>query len=158
MLASMLGLRTIDICNLEFNNIDWENHQLNIIQKKTGEPLSLPLPTNVGWALIDYIKNGRPICDEIKVFVHINAPYVPIKWLDGMLMKYLKRANICIDRKVHRGMHALRHSLATHMLEQETPILVIQEVLGHVSINTTKIYASVDVGKLRECALEVPVI
>ena len=158
MLASKLGLRSVDIRNLEFNNIDWENHQINIVQKKTGEPLSLPLPPDVGWALIDYAKNGRPVCDENKIFVHANAPYIPLQTLDGMLSKYLKRAKIHKERKVHRGMHALRHSLATHMLERETPIHVIQEVLGHISVNTTKIYTSVDTNKLRECALEVPTV
>lgn len=156
ILASRLGLRSIDIRNLDFNDIDWENHQINIIQKKTGEPLSLPLPSDIGWALIDYIQNGRPVCNESKIFVHCAAPYVPIQTLDGILGKYLKRANIHNNRKVHRGMHALRHSLATHMLEKETPIHVIQDVLGHLRINTTKNYTAVDVNKLRECALEVP--
>ena len=54
------------------------------------------------------------------------------------------------------GLHTLRHSLATHMLEQEIPITTIQDVLGHINAETTKKYTSVDVQQLKDCALEVP--
>jgi site-specific recombinase XerD len=63
-----------------------------------------------------------------------------------------------IEQKAHKhhGLHTLRHSLATHMLEQEIPITTIQDVLGHINAETTKKYTSVDVQQLKECALEVP--
>src|SRR5699024_11929252 len=60
LLACILGLRVSDIKNLRFGNFDWDNKKLSIIQHKTHKPLSLPIPDAVGWAVIDYIKNGRP--------------------------------------------------------------------------------------------------
>lgn len=156
-LAAKLGLRTGDILNLECANIDWTNHEINIVQRKTGEPLVLPLPQDVGWALIDYLKNGRPQSDEKKIFLRAVPPYIPPTVLDHILYKHLRLAKIDNPRVIHKGMHTLRHSLATHMLEEEVPIHVIQNVLGHTSVNTTKLYTSVDVNQLRTCALEVPI-
>lgn len=157
ILAAKLGLRTGDILNLECTNIDWTNHEISIVQRKTGESLLLPLPQDVGWALIDYLKNGRPKSDERKIFLRAVPPYIPPTVLDHILYKYLRLAKIDNPRVMHKGMHTLRHSLATHMLEQEVPIHVIQNVLGHSSVNTTKLYTSVNIDQLRACALEVPV-
>ena len=59
-LACILGLRISDIKALRFYNFDWNSKIFSIVQKKTQKPLSLPIPDAVGWAIIDYIKNGRP--------------------------------------------------------------------------------------------------
>jgi len=157
ILATKLGLRTGDILNLECANLNWADHEINIVQRKTGEPLLLPLPQDVGWALIDYLKNGRPKSDEPKIFLRAVPPYFPLAVLDHILYKYLRLAKIDNPRVMQKGMRTLRHSLATHMLEQEVPIHVIQNVLGHTSVNTTKLYTSVNVNQLRACALEVPI-
>lgn len=156
MLATKLGLRTSDIRNLRPENIDWTNHKIRITQVKTGEPLILPLTADVGWALIDYIKNGRPVSDAPEIFLRAAAPYISLQNFDNILVKHMRIAGIEQKAHKHHGLHTLRHSLATHMLEQEIPITTIQDVLGHINAETTKKYTSVDVQQLKECALEVP--
>ena len=75
LIGARLGLRIGDIINLKFNDIDWDKKEISIVQRKTKEPLNLPLPNDVGWAIIDYLKNGRPITDCENIFVVHNAPY-----------------------------------------------------------------------------------
>ena len=156
MLAAKLGLRTSDIKNLKHENIEWDRHAIHLTQVKTGEPLALPLPSDVGWALIDHIKNGRPISDAPEIFLRAVAPYISLQNFDNILIKAMRCAGIPLTRTTHHGLHTLRHSLATTMLQQETPIHVIQEVLGHVNSHTTKRYTSVDIRQLKTCTLEVP--
>lgn len=158
LLVAKTGLRTSDIQNLKFENIDWEQYSINITQVKTKEPLSLPLPLDVGWALIDYITNGRPVSDSPHVFLRERAPYVPLTNFDNILVKHMRLAGISTDYLRHHGLHALRHGLATTLLEQGTPLDVIQPLLGHVNMTTTKKYAATNISELRECALEVPAL
>lgn len=158
MFAAKLGLRTSDIRNLKHEHIDWEKHAIHLTQVKTNEMLVLPLPQDVGWALIDYIKHGRPVSDVQEIFIRAVAPYISLQNLDNILVKAMRLANISLDRTSHHGLHTLRHSLATAMLEQEQSIHVIQEVLGHVNAHTTKRYTAVDIRQLKTCALEVPVL
>ena len=76
LLACVLGIRSIDIKNLRFSDFDWENNKLSFIQHKTKKPISLPLPKAVGWAVIDYIKNGRPsYFDTDRVFLQHMPPF-----------------------------------------------------------------------------------
>lgn len=156
LLAAKSGLRLSDMQNLQFHNLDWTQNAIRITQVKTKESLVLPLLPDVGWALIDYIKHGRPVSDSPHIFLRERAPYVPLQNFDNILVKHLRLAGISTQYVRHHGLHALRHGLATVLLEQETPIHVIQSVLGHVNMETTQKYTAVDVGQLRECALEVP--
>lgn len=155
MIAAKLGLRTSDIKNLKHESIDWENKAIRLTQIKTNESLTLPLPADVGWALIDYIKHGRPVSDVPEIFLRAVAPYVSLHNFDNILIKAMRLARIPLNRTAHHGLHTLRHSLATTMLEQETPIHIIQEVLGHVNAHTTKRYIAIDIKQLRSCAMEV---
>jgi len=155
MLAAKLGLRTSDIRNLTPKNIDWQNHEIRITQVKTGEPLILPLPIDVGWAIIDYLKNARPQVDEQRIFLQVIAPYSVLQNPDNVLIRYMQRACISYKRLNHHGLHTLRHSLATHMLEQQIPITTIQSVLGHINAQSTMKYTAIDVNQLKQCALEV---
>jgi site-specific recombinase XerD len=155
MLAAKLGLRTCDIKNLKPENIDWENRAIHLTQVKTNEPLTLPLPSDVGWSLIDYIRYGRPVSEAPEIFIRVCAPYESLRSFDHILVKAMRHAKIPFNRTTHHGLHTLRHSFATEMLGQNTPIYVIQEVLGHVDAHTTKRYTSIDIGQLRTCALEV---
>lgn len=156
LVASRLGLRGSDIRNLKPENIDWENHEIHITQVKTNEPLTLPLPDDVGWALIDYIKNARPVSDSPEIFLRVVVPHISLANPDNILVRYMRLANIPYQKLQHHGLHTMRHSLATHMLEQQIPITTIQSVLGHVNLETTMKYISIDSAHLRECALEVP--
>ena len=79
LLACVLGLRVGDIKLLRFENFNWEDKQISIIQHKTRKPLSLPIPDSVGWAIIDYIKNGRPQYYETDyIFLKHMPPFDPI--------------------------------------------------------------------------------
>lgn len=158
MIASRFGLRSSDIRNLKAENIDWINHAIHITQVKTGEPLTLPLPDDVGWALIDYLKNARPVSDVSEIFLRVVAPHTVLANPDNVLIKYMRLAGVHYERLQHHGLHILRHSMATHMLDKEIPITTIQSVMGHVSSESTKRYTAIDVRQLKECALEVPVI
>lgn len=72
-----------------------------------------------------------------------------------IVSKYFDKAGIDISERKH-GPHAMRHSLASNMLHNNTPMHVIKDVLGHSNINTTRMYLNIDVDSLRELALEVP--
>jgi len=158
LLVAKTGLRLSDMQNLKFENIDWNNNAIRITQVKTKEPLTLPLAADVGWALIEYIINGRPVSDSSHIFLRERAPYIPLTNFDNILVKYMRLAGISAEYLRHHGLHALRHGLATTLLEQDVPIDVIQSVLGHVNMDTTQKYTAVNIGQLRECALEVPTL
>lgn len=155
MIAIKLGIRTSDIRNLRPSNFNWEQHLVSFTQVKTGEPITLPLPTDVGWAVIDYLKNGRPVSNAPEIFLRAVAPYVSLQNFDNILIKHMRKAGIPLDSIKHHGLHSLRHSLATHMLDEGIPIASIQGVLGHVNANSTQKYIGVNVRQLRSCALEV---
>lgn len=158
LLAARLGLRASDICGLKFENIKWEENSIEIIQQKTGNMLVLPLTEEVGMALIDYLKNGRPVTDCSCVLVKHVQPY------DSMMphstytivSRYFEKSGIPMPPGKKRGPHALRHSLASALLENNIPLPVISEILGHTNTNTTGVYLKIDIENLRKCALSVP--
>ena len=158
LLAARLGLRASDIANLQLSNINWEHNQINLVQQKNNTPLVLPLLKDVGEAIINYIKNGRPKVDNQYIFLRENAPYSQINAsaLHMIVDGYLKRAKIKIPAGKKHGPHALRHSIATLLLENNIPISTIKEILSHKSSETTKIYLKIAQKQLLECALEVP--
>ncbi len=158
LLAARLGLRSSDIIGLQFEDIAWERELIILVQKKTKVKIELPLLHEVGEAIINYLKHGRPQSKLPYVFLCHKTPYseMNISNFNGFLKKYLLRSGISFDER-HHGPHALRHSLATNLLQKETPLPVISEVLGHTSSQSTMCYLKVDVPSLRKCALEVPV-
>lgn len=106
-------------------------------------------------AVIDYLKNGRPVSDAPEIFLRAVAPYVSLQNFDNILIKHMRKAGIPLDSIKHHGLHSLRHSLATHMLDEGIPITSIQGVLGHINADSTQKYIGVNVRQLRSCALEV---
>jgi len=157
LLASRLGMRAGEICALSFRNIKWEHNEIEFTQRKTQERTILPLLPEVGSAIIDYLKNGRPITESTAIFVRHTCPITPLRppTLHSIVWQYLQLAGIKgPDGKKH-GPHALRHSLASVLLEENTPLPVISEVLGHTTSKSTSIYLKIDVTQLRHCALDV---
>ena len=160
LLAARLGLRVGDIMSLKLSGIDWERNQVTITQSKTGEPLALPLPNDVGWAIIDYLKEGRPITDSTNVFVRHLPPYDGFTVTSNLLnvmSKTVKRADIPAEKKASFGWRTLRHSLATNLLHNNVEVSTISDILGHSDPGTAKHYLRVDMDGLRKCALEVEV-
>lgn len=158
LVAARLGLRGSDIRNLKPENIDWVNHEIRITQIKNKEPLTLPLTDDVGWALIDYLKNARPVSDTKEIFLQVVAPHGVLVNPDNILIRYMRLAGIRYEKLQHHGLHILRHSAATHMLDEGISITTIQSVLGHISSESTKRYTAINITQLKECALEVPVL
>jgi integrase len=157
-IAANLGLRTGDILNLTIDDIDWRNGTINIIQQKTGEPLALPLLEHIGKAVIDYWQNGRPVTIAREVFVQHTLPYQKLSkgMAYHMFNKYFGSTGMKVLEGRKHGLHSLRHSLASRLLEKDTPISVIGNILGHVDSNSASHYIRIDIDKLRTCALEVP--
>jgi len=157
LLASRLGMRAGDICALSFRNIKWEHNEIEFTQRKTQEKTILPLLPEVGSAIIDYLKNGRPITESTAIFVRHTCPITPLMppTLHSIVWQYLQLAGINVPDGKKHGPHALRHSLASVLLEENTPLPVISEVLGHTNSDTTSIYLKIDVPHLRHCALDV---
>lgn len=156
LLASRLGLRTIDIKHLKLNDLKWQDKHIEIIQSKTATTLSLPLLPDIGWAIIDYLKNGRPKVESPYVFLRHIAPLEPFSDEDRLhqiIIKYMKLAKIPLSPHKKKGMHSLRHTLASRLLAENTPLPIISDILGHISTESTAVYLKVDVNKLRECAL-----
>lgn len=158
-LCIQTGLRAADIRNLKINDINWKTHTLKIITGKTGEPLELPLLDSVGWAIIDYLKNGRPESVYSNVFLAHHFPYGPIgstSSLTGALRKYLIKAAIEIKTGEAHGIHTLRSTLAQNMLFCGTELPVISQTLAHRDERTTVgNYLRIDTEHLRECSLEL---
>lgn len=159
LLIIRLGLRKKDVITLKFNNFNWKNKTINIVQNKTGQLLTLPILKDVGWAIIDYIKNARPKSDTNIIFLTIRKPYDTFSEnhgnIDSIIYKYMKKADIPIEKNKKNGAHSLRHTLASEMLSKSTPIETISSVLGHVNSNSSSVYLKIDIEKLRECILEV---
>jgi site-specific recombinase XerD len=155
LLACYLGMRGSDIRNLKKKDFHWEEKKLIFIQSKTKTPLSLPLTPEVGWAVIDYLKYGRPNVDIPYLFVKHHAPFGPFAAgdnLHGMIKTYMGLAHLPkLNKK--RGMHSLRHTMASMLLEKGTPLSTISNLLGHVDTNSTAVYLKVGMQKLKECAL-----
>lgn len=156
LLACCLGLRCTDIKNLKLENFRWEEKMLVFIQSKTRKTLSLPLTPEVGWAVINYLKYGRPKIDSPYIFVKHMAPFGPFSednHLNQLIKGYMEQAHIPTLKK-KRGMHSLRHTMASMLLEKDTPLSTISDILGHVDTDSTTVYLKVDIKKLKECALE----
>jgi integrase/recombinase XerD len=158
LLACRLGLRVSDIKRLTFENFHWDTKQLVLVQSKTRTTINLPLVQDVGWAVIDYLKYGRPDVETSCVFIRHVAPFLPFSeddHLSQIIAKYMKLAHILISSKKRIGMHSLRHTLASLLLENDTPLPVISDVLGHVDTESTSVYLKVDIKKLKECPLNI---
>lgn len=157
LLVTRLGLRSIDVKRLEFSDFDWPGNRLSIVQAKNGRRVWLPLLKDVGWAVIDYVRSGRPVTDCRQVFLRHTAPIGPFSdqdHLDQILVKHARAAHVPVGEKRRHGMHSLRHSLATRMMEDGTPIEQIADILGHQSVGSTGVYLKSSLGLLAKCALD----
>lgn len=156
LLVARLGLRGVDVKNLMLSDIKWNENKIVLVQSKTNEPVSLPLLKDVGWAIIEYLKNGRPISDLPNVFLRHMAPILPFSnedHLHQIIAKYMRLAKLPMGERKKVGMHSLRHTLATTLLEQHASLQEIADILGHQDINSTAVYLKSSLALLRECSL-----
>lgn len=155
LLLARLGLRSSEVALLELDDIDWNTARL-YVRGKGAQRLELPLPAEVGKAIVAYLRHGRPPTTSRRVFLRAKAP---IRGLQGacaigsIVRHSLQRAGINAPTK---GAHQFRHGLATQMLRQGASLGEIGEVLGHRHPQTTTIYTKVDIEALRTLALPWP--
>ncbi len=161
LLGARYGLRISDIISLKLSELDFENNRISITQQKTGKPLTLDILPDVGWALIDYLKNGRPDAECDNVFLRHTHPYKAFtrgETMQYMLRQYALSAGIWkAGTEKHCSFHMLRYSLASDLIQQGVSLTAISGILGHSELNVTTLYARLDVPQLKACALEVPV-
>lgn len=149
LLLSRLGLRAGDIVGMMLDDIDWTQGTLRVRGKSHREAV-LPLPQDVGDALLAYLKLGRPSSSSERVFLTVNAPTRPFassSSVSDIVRFALVRAGV--RNPPSRGAHLLRHSAATAMLRAGSSLDTIAAVLRHQSQQTTVHYAKVDVGMLQ---------
>jgi len=158
LLALRLGLRSTDIINLKREDIHWHSNTIEIVQVKTGTRLVLPLLTEVGNAIADYLLQGRPPSPQPYVFLRSQAPYRKLAGHSncyGISRKLMAQAGIRQGTEARKGFHCLRHTVAARLLAGGTPLPLISSLLGHQDKNSTKIYLSTDLEHLRLCALRL---
>ena len=158
MLVTRYGLRSADVKTLKLSDLRWSENVIELVQNKTRNLLRLPLLRDVGWAIIDYLQNGRPHSEYSEVFLTCTVPIRPFGLnscaLNAILAKRLRQAGVKISSEVPKGMHSLRHTLASVMLANDVELPVIASVLGHVTSEATSVYLHTDIAGLRQCALD----
>lgn len=157
LLAVRLGMRVSDIRALSLEHLQWDTARIEMMQTKGGRPINFPLSEEIGTALIDYLRNGRPKTGHRTVFLRANAPIEPFannNNLHHIITTYRCRAGIVLPAKSRHGLHSLRHTLASRLLEAEVPLETISSVMGHVSVETTQIYTKIDIEALRSVAID----
>jgi site-specific recombinase XerD len=156
LLAANLGLRASDIVRLRLDDICWAEDCISLNQSKTGKPLTLPLGSEVGTALIDYLRHARPQTAHRTVFLRVRAPHEPLAPgnLYAAIKRNVRRAGIELPSGVPLGVHSLRHTLATSLVRAGQRPETVAEILGHSSIGATRVYTHLDVGALRSVALD----
>lgn len=154
LLSAQTGLRACDVVNLKREDIDWRAGEIRIVQQKTGKPLSLPLEPESGNAIADYLLHARPKSDLPYIFLCHTGILRPInnRSASALVTKYLQRAKIVSDIP-RRGFHSFRRAFGTRLLQNEIPLELLRQLLGHSKIDSAKPYLSVDEQGLKTCAL-----
>jgi integrase/recombinase XerD len=155
LLLVRLGLRAGDIVHLRHADIDWEHGALQLTGKGRRQS-SLPLPQDVGDAILNYVEHWRPDVRDEHVFLRVNAPFVPLAGssaVSSLVNRAARRARLSARRV---GAHILRHTAASLMLRKGASLQTISHVLRHQSLDTTVLYAKVDVEMLSEIAQPWP--
>ena len=152
LLLALLGLRACEVVRLTLDDINWSNAEITVVGKG-GRRDVLPLPHEVGEALVAYLQAGRPTCTTRRLFV---GRYAPMRGFQSScavvhIVRYaLARAGI--ERPGRGAAHLFRHSLATKMLRNGASLEEIGQILRHQSPDSTRIYAKVDLDALRPLA------
>lgn len=156
LLALSTGLRACDIVDLRLSNVDWRGRTICIVQRKTGNPLTVPLTELLASRLADYVLHDRPQAGDDHVFLRRVAPHVRLgdhAAIHRVTAEVFRAAGVA---DVKAGTRLLRHNAASRMLRAATPLPTISAVLGHAREESTRQYMSVDEDRLLGCVLPVP--
>jgi site-specific recombinase XerD len=145
LLVARLGLRSIEVARLELHDVDWRAGEL-VVRGKGRRQDRLPLPAEVGQALVAYLSGGRNPEGARQLFLTCRAPRGPIRadLVGDVVERTCLRAGL-----PHVGPHRLRHALAGELLRQGAGLVAISQVLRHQDLATTALYAKVDLATLR---------
>ena len=147
-----MGFRSCDIVSLRFDNINWKNKSICIIQQKTGKLITMPMPVKTGNIIYRYIRDARPKSQEPYIFIRHEAPYDRIQ--RGVCRSALKRfLNLSSESKCK--FHIVRKTFATQLLEGNVRTTLISDSLGHSTENTVHKYLSLDESRMRLCAISM---
>lgn len=151
------GIRGVDIINLKLQSVHWNEDVIRLVQSKTRTELELPLRPNVGNAIYDYIIEERPTCSYATVFISEAVPHEPLKvqTIRWLVRKVFKLADIRMGKGERIGTHLFRHNLTIKLLEKDTALPVISNILGHASPKSVDPYLHTDFKHLKECALSI---
>jgi integrase len=156
LLALSTGLRACDIVGLRIGDVDWRGRTIGIVQQKTGNPLTLPLPALLWGKLASYVLDERPSCGDDHLFLRSVAPHTrlgghaTVHWVTAQTFR---KAGV---GKVKARTRLLRHNAASRLLAAAVPLPTVSAVLGHASEESTNLYMSVDRPRLLDCVLPVP--
>lgn len=149
------GLRSVDICNLKLDDVDWKHSVIHIVQSKTRRPLNLPLRSSYGNAMVDYLLNERPSCSENYFFLSAKAPYGKLKTTWHIVNKVVSAAGVETQGRL-TGTRMFRHNAASTMLRKGVPLPAISEELGHGCPDSTMVYLSTDKEMMSSLTLPLP--
>lgn len=152
LLLLRLGLRCGEVARLGLGDIDWRAGEI-VVRGKASRMDRLPLPVDVGEAIAGYLQRGRPSGPRRELFLRANAPFSPIaaKTVSSTVRRACQRAGLPVV-----GAHHLRHTAACEMVAAGVPLTAVGQVLRHRSLQTTAIYARVDLEQLRRLAVAWP--
>ena len=154
LLLARLGLRAGEVVKMTLDDLDWRHGEV-LVHGKDQREAQLPLPKDVGAALVSYLRYARPECSTRQVFIRTKAPRRSLNAasIGNVVHRALRRAGLNPGLK---GSHLLRHSLATNLQRRGATLTEIGQLLRHTNLTTTQIYAKVDIGALRAIALPWP--
>jgi site-specific recombinase XerD len=155
LLLSRLGLRAEEMRRLTLDDLHWQRGELTVRGKGRG-PEAMPLPQDVGEALAAYLTHGRPASGSRSVFVRLTPPHDPYgdsNAFGNIVRRAMRRAAVDAPSK---GTHIFRHTVATEMLRAGASLREIGHLLRHRDEDTTRLYAKVDLVRLRTLALPWP--
>jgi site-specific recombinase XerD len=156
MMLAKLGLRADEVATLTLDDIDWRASEM-LVRAKGRQRARMPIPPDVGAAIVAYLRNGRPKSSCRRLFIRALAPHVG--FASGCAITMIAKAaldRVDIKGCAHRGAHIFRHSLATELLRSGATLTEIGQLLRHESHDTTRIYAKVDIEVLRTLSLPWP--
>jgi len=156
LLLARLGLRPSDVVRITLDDLDWRRGRIRVFCKSRCE-VWLPLPQDVGNAILTYLDRRRAVTDHHHVFLGIYAPFGPLdsRTVTARVAMAMQRAGIDLPGG---GAYVLRHSLAMRLLGEDASLDQIGAVLRHRRVETTAIYAKVDLRALGDIAQPWPVV
>lgn len=155
MLLVSYGVRRGQVAVLELSDVDWASRTITFREHKGGKTVEHSLTPAVAESLARYLRHHRPASECPQIFLRRCQPHLGLNpaAITALVRDRFSRLGVAA---VPRGPHALRHAFASRLLAARQPIKAIADLLGHRTLESTSIYAKVDIGALRELAMDWP--